>query len=93
MAVTVHIPPALREHTAGAASVALDGAPATLSAALDALWRRHPGLRDRVLDERGTPRQHVALFVGTEHIRSTGGLATPLAADAEVTILPAVSGG
>jgi molybdopterin converting factor small subunit len=46
-----------------------------------------------VLSEDGRPRPHVALFVGVENIHYTGGLATPLPADAELAILAAVSGG
>ena len=33
------------------------------------------------------------LFVGPESVRFSGGLATPVADGAEVSILPAVSGG
>jgi hypothetical protein len=55
----------------------------------------HPGLRDRVTNERGALRPHVNVFVGDEAVRFLGGLAAPLpmAASVEISIVPAVSGG
>jgi molybdopterin converting factor small subunit len=51
------------------------------------------GVRRRVLDERGTLRPHVNVFVGDTSIRETGQLDTPLRDGDEVFIIPAVSGG
>jgi molybdopterin converting factor small subunit len=93
VAVVVHIPGYVREFTGGLRRVALSGAPATVGEALDSLWALHPGVRDRVVTEQGEVRQHVNVFVGSESIRFTGGLATPLPGDAEISIVPAVSGG
>jgi molybdopterin converting factor small subunit len=93
MAVTVHIPGPLREVAGGRSRVRLDGAPRTVGEALAALGSVHPGVRDRVMDEQGRVRPHVNVFVGHESIRWTGGLETPIPPDAELFILPAVSGG
>jgi molybdopterin converting factor small subunit len=60
---------------------------------LETLFALHPALRDRVLDEGGSVRRHVNVFVASESIRHTGGLATPVGEGAEVFIMPAVSGG
>jgi molybdopterin converting factor small subunit len=38
-------------------------------------------------------RRHVNLFVDRESIRDTGGLDTPLAPGAVLSVIPAVSGG
>jgi molybdopterin converting factor small subunit len=38
-------------------------------------------------------RPHVNVFVGSDSIRETGGLATPLSDGAELHIMAAVSGG
>jgi molybdopterin converting factor small subunit len=65
----------------------------TLQDALEALFAVHPGIRDRLLTERGEIREHVNVFVGPCEARSTGGLATPLADGMEISILPAISGG
>jgi molybdopterin converting factor small subunit len=50
---------------------------------------------ERALDEQGKIREHVNVFVDGESIRAGAkrGLQTPVAAGAEVWILPAVSGG
>jgi molybdopterin converting factor small subunit len=93
MPAVVLVPGPLRPYAAGAARVVLEGAPKTVGAALAALGARHPGVRDRVLTEAGEVRPHVAVFVGMENIRYTGGLETPLPPDAEIAILAAVSGG
>ena len=94
MPVTIHIPGGLHPLAGGANQVIMDlpGA-ATLRDALDALFARHPGLRDRVLTEQGEIREHVNLFVGNENSRYTGGLSTKLDQDSEITIVPAISGG
>jgi len=93
MAITFGISSPLRVFTGGESRVVIHGSPATVGAALEALWRLHPALRDRVLTEQGEVRQHVNLFVGSESIRYTGGLDTPLSGALEISILPAVSGG
>jgi len=93
MSITFHIPSALREFTAGKSRVRLDQSPATLADALSALWTLYPGLRDRIATEQGQVRQHVNIFIGNEDVRYTGGLASPVAAGVEISIVPAVSGG
>lgn len=91
--VTVHVPAYLRPFAGGRSRVEVDAPAPTVAAALEALWGVCPGARDRVLTEQGEVRLHVEVFVGAESIRFTGGLATPLAEGAELSILPAVSGG
>lgn len=93
MSVTVALAGSLREHAGGAAEVRLEGSPRTVGKALAALFAAHPGLRDRVVGETGQVRRHVNVFVGSESIRDSGGLETPVADGIEITILPAVSGG
>jgi MoaD family protein len=93
MEVRFRIPGPLLPLTAGAADVRVEAAGNTLGDALSALWARHPGLRDRILDDRGALRRHVNIFVGRESARTTGGLETPLSPTDEIAILPAVSGG
>ena len=93
MAIVFHIPGYLRPFTDGASRVEVAGSPATAREALEALWRVHPGVRDRVVTEEGEVRQHVNVFVGDESIRFTGGLDTPVRGQAEISIVPAVSGG
>jgi molybdopterin synthase sulfur carrier subunit len=91
--ITIQISGFLTDFTGGARSITLDGAPATVNDALALLWQRHTGLRDRIVTERGDVRPHVGIFVNGDHIRHRDGLTTPLGANDEVTILPAISGG
>jgi sulfur-carrier protein len=93
MPVTFHIPGALREFTAGHGQVEIDLSPATLADALSDLWTLYPGVRDRVVNEQGQVREHINIFIGDENIRYTGGLASPVPAGCQISIVPAVSGG
>ena len=93
--VVVLIPTPLRPFAGGRSriEVQVTKEPASLHDALEALWGTAPGVRDRVLTERGEVREHVNVFVGTESCRWTGGLGTPIADGAEIAIFPAISGG
>ena len=93
MAVTIRIPTYLASFAGGRNLLAIEGSPATVSEALIALWKEHPGLRDRIVDEQGAVRQHINVFVGDEAIRFAEGLATKVPANTEILIVPAVSGG
>jgi len=91
MSVTVRIPTQLRPLTAGAGEVEVEGL--TVREAIDALERDHPGLRARLLDEQGTLRRLVNLFVADEDVRFLQGLDTRLPAGTTLSIIPAVAGG
>ena len=93
MPVTFHIPGALRDFTGGRSKVEIEHSPATLADALSALWTLYPGVRDRITTEQGQLRQHINVFIGDENVRFTGGLASPVSAGSEISIVPAVSGG
>lgn len=93
MSVTFYIPGPLRAFTDGRSRVDLAETPATLREALESLWTLCPEARDRVANEQGHIREHINLFVGDEDIRYTGGLDTVIPAGAEISIIPAVSGG
>ncbi len=93
VAVTFHIPGALREFTGGRSKVEIEHSPTTLADALSALWRLYPGIQDRMATEQGEIREHINVFIGDENMRYTGGLASPISAGSEISIVPAVSGG
>jgi len=59
---------------------------------LDTLETKHPGLRDRLLDDKGV-RRFVNIYVGDEDIRFLDGLETKLKAGDEISIVPAIAGG
>jgi DNA-3-methyladenine glycosylase I len=93
MAILFVIPGSLREFSGQRSEVRVDGHAGTIREALTLLWRECPGARDRVLTERGDVRPHVNIFIDGENIRYAGGLAAPVRDDAEIMIVPAVSGG
>jgi molybdopterin synthase sulfur carrier subunit len=87
------IPGPLREFADDRSEVKVSGDAAFVSEALELLWSRHPGVRDRVVTELGEVRRHINIFVDGESIRYSGGLRTPVREGAEIVILPALSGG
>jgi molybdopterin synthase sulfur carrier subunit len=91
--LTFHLSGALRVFADGRDRIELAASAATVAEALEALWAAFPALRDRVATETGEIREHVNVFVGQENIRYTGGLATPVEPEAEISIFPAISGG
>ena len=62
---------------------------ATVADVIANLDAQVPGMRNRLLDAGPSIRTHLNVFVGGQ--RAT--LATPVAADAVVHVIPAVSGG
>ena len=94
MTVRVRLAETLRPHADGEAVVELDLADgATVLAVLDALAEAHPAVGRRIRDETGAQRRHVNVFVGPDNIRDLDGLESVVPAGAEVSVLPAVSGG
>lgn len=93
MALTFYIPGPLREFTGGRGKVEIEASPRTLAEALSALYALYPGVRDRVATEQGHIREHINVFIGAEDVRYTGGLMSGVPAGAEISIVPAVSGG
>jgi len=56
------------------------------------LEKNYPGMRERLLDEKGV-RRFINIFVGDEDIRFLDGLKTELKAGDRITIVPAIAGG
>lgn len=86
----VRIPTPLRTLTGGNDEVEATGA--TVAALIEDLEKRYPGVRDRLLDEKGV-RRFVNIFVGDEDIRFLDGLKTELKGNEQVSIIPAIAGG
>ena len=86
----VRIPAALRTLTAGADEVKANGG--TVGDVIEDLEKRHPGLKDRLLDEKGV-RRFINIYVGEEDVRFTGGLKTELKSGDQISIVPAIAGG
>ncbi|MBS0321526.1 MAG: MoaD/ThiS family protein [Proteobacteria bacterium] len=92
----VRVPSPLRSYTGGDADVAVavpllaPESPPTLAAVLAALDGAYPGIRFRMIDERGQVRPHIKLFVGDTAVRDPE---TRVANGAVVMIVAALSGG
>ena len=82
---------AWRGFAGGAKEVRLDAA--TLHEALESLANAHPSLKERLRDEHGKLRAHLALFVNDEDARLLGWEDATLRDGDVVHIIPALSGG
>ena len=90
MAVRIHIPTPMRQHTEGQATVDVTGQ--TVQAALEELGRKYPGINQRLF-ENGQVRRFVNLYLNEEDVRYLDNLATPVKDGDELAIVPAVAGG
>jgi molybdopterin converting factor small subunit len=88
--VTVRIPTPLRTLTGGEEQVQVPGA--TLREVIETLEKKHPGIKDRLLDDKGV-RRFVNIYVGDEDVRFLDGLETKVSSGTEVSIVPAIAGG
>jgi molybdopterin converting factor small subunit len=86
----VRIPTPLRTLTGGEEQVQAAGD--TVKELIETLEKNHPGMRDRLLDDKGV-RRFVNIYVGDEDIRFLDGLSTKLKSSDEVSIVPAIAGG
>jgi len=91
--ITFQISGYLMEFTGGLAEIRVETPAANVGEALQQLWARHLGLRDRVLTEQGEIRPHVNVFVNSQVVRRDRVLQTGISGDSEICIMPAVSGG
>lgn len=90
MSVIVRIPTPLRTLTGGEEQVQAAGA--DVKTVIESLEAQHPGMRDRLLDEKGV-RRFINIYLGEEDIRFLDGLATQVKDGDELSIVPAIAGG
>ena len=85
------IPGPLRRLSDGEMTVKVEAA--DLGSAIDALDRRYPGFKDRLLDDKGQLRQFVNVYLNDEDVRLGAGLGAKVSEKDEISIVPAVAGG
>src|SRR5260370_39667113 len=90
METIVRIPTPLRTLTSGADEVTAIGS--TVGEVIEDLEKRHPGIRERLLDDKGV-RRFVNMYAGEEDVRFLDGLKTVLKPRDQITIEPAIAGG
>jgi sulfur-carrier protein len=91
MAASVRIPTTMRPLTGGEKQVAVEAG--SLGDVISALEAAHPGIGERLLDEDGSLRKFVNVFVDDDDVRYLDGLETVVGDNITVSIIPAVAGG
>ena len=90
MDTIVRIPAALRTLTGGQDEVKASGS--TVGEIIDDIEKKHPGLKERLLDEKGV-RRFINIYVGEEDVRFLQGLSTKVKSGDQISIVPAIAGG
>jgi molybdopterin synthase sulfur carrier subunit len=91
MPVRVRVPTPLRKFTAGSGEVAASGE--SIKAVIDDLEKRHPGMRERLLDDKGALRRFVNIYVNGDDVRFLDQLNSRVKDGDEISIIPAIAGG
>ena len=91
MPVKVRIPTPLRKLTNNEEIVEINAS--TVRDAITELQSRFPGIKERLLDEDGSVRRFVNVYVNEEDIRFLQNQETPVKSGDEISIIPAIAGG
>ena len=91
MAKKVRIPTPLRKLTNNEELVEVKAN--TIAEAIAELQSRFPGIKERLIDEGGTVRRFVNVYVNEEDIRFLDNQQTKLKDGDEISIIPAIAGG
>lgn len=91
MSVRIRIPSPLRRFTGEHEVVEVQAD--TVRAAIDALETKHPGIKERLCDEKGAMRRFVNIYYRDEDIRFLENIETKLDDNSELSIVPAMAGG
>jgi molybdopterin synthase sulfur carrier subunit len=89
--VSLRIPTALRAYADQQSSIALDGA--TVGEVMEGLVERYPALRKHLLDDDGSLRSFVNLYLNGEEIGELGGVEARVAPGDKLALIPAIAGG
>ena len=91
MAIRITIPTPLRRFTADDAQTDVEAD--TINQALDEMDKKYPGFKDRLCEENGQLRRFFNIYIDGEDIRFMDDLETKVSEGAEISIIPAISGG
>ncbi|MCY4486393.1 MAG: MoaD/ThiS family protein [Deltaproteobacteria bacterium] len=91
MSVRVRVPTPLRKFTQGSDEVDVNGD--TVQAMLEDLEQKHPGIKERIMDEGGKVRRFVNVYVNGDDIRFLQNVDTALKDGDSISIVPAIAGG
>ena len=91
MAIKVRIPSPLQKLTNNQSEVICQAH--SVDAMLSEMEREHPGIKERLCDEKGKLRRFVNIYVNEEDIRFLQGQETKLKDGDDISIIPAIAGG
>ena len=91
MPVRVRVPTPLRRFTAGNGEVAAAGT--SIKEVINDLESRHPGMRERLLDDKGEIRRFVNIYVNGDDVRFLDQLNSAAKDGDDISIVPAIAGG
>jgi len=91
MAVRVRVPTPLRRFTGGEGEVAADGA--SIRQVIEDLEKRHAGIRERLLDDKGEIRRFVNIYLNGDDVRFLESLNSKVKDGDDISIVPAIAGG
>jgi len=91
MPVKVRVPTPLRRFTGGIDEVAAAGE--SVRAVIEDLETRHPGMRERLLDDKGELRRFVNIYLNGDDIRFLSQLNSQVKDGDDISIVPAIAGG
>ena len=91
MTKKVRIPTPLRKLTNNEEIVEVNAA--TIGDVIVELQSRYPGIKERLVDDKGEVRRFVNVYVNEEDIRFLQNQQTPLKDGDEISIIPAIAGG
>ncbi|MEM7370071.1 MAG: MoaD/ThiS family protein [Bacteroidota bacterium] len=89
--VTVQFTPALRRFFPDLTAVDVQGE--TVREVLNGIEAKYPGMKSYLMDDQGSLRQHVNIFVGGARIEDDRELSDSLQPGDEVYVMQALSGG
>lgn len=91
MSVRVRVPTPLRRFTGGKDEVPAEGS--SIMAVIENLEQRHPGLKERLLDDSGQLRRFVNVYLNGDDIRFLDQLNSKVKDGDDISIVPAIAGG
>jgi molybdopterin synthase sulfur carrier subunit len=81
----------LRRFTGGEGEVPADGA--SIRQVIEDLEKRHAGIRERLLDDKGEIRRFVNIYLNGDDVRFLESLNSKVRDGDDISIVPAIAGG
>ena len=91
MPIRVRVPTPLRKFTEGKDVV--EAAGESVKNVIEDLEKRHAGMRERLLDEKGNLRRFVNIYLNGDDIRFLDQLNSKVKDGDDISIVPAIAGG